>query len=76
MSNGYPRKLVDRTINNSWQIELKKQIDSSLYADNVQDTEEPEQNSGYFDPLNVPYIAGFSERLSKELRHINIGVTF
>jgi len=76
VSNGYPRKLVDRTINNSWQTELKKQIDTSLHDDNAQDTEEPEDNPGYFDTLNVPYIAGFSERLSKELRHINIGVSF
>ena len=76
VSNGYPRKLVDRTINSSWQIELKKQIDTSLYDDTAQDTEEKEQNPGYFDTLNVPYIAGFSERLLNDLRHINIGVTF
>ena len=36
----------------------------------------PEQTPGYFDPLHVMYIAGFSERLSNDLRHINIGVTF
>ena len=73
VSNGYPRKLVDRTINNSWQIELKKQIDTSLYDDTVQDTEETGQNPGYFDTLNVPYIAGFLRGF--HLRHINIGVT-
>ena len=61
VSNGYPRKLVDRTINNSWQTELKKQIDTSLHDDNAQDTEEPEDNPGYFDTLNVPYIAGFQK---------------
>ena len=26
VSNGYPRKLVERTINNSWKVELKKEI--------------------------------------------------
>ena len=72
VSNDYPRKLVNRTINNSWQIELKKQIDTSLYDDTAQDTEEKEQNPGYFDSLNVPYIAGFFERLSNDLRHIYI----
>ena len=72
LSLSYPRKLVDRTINTSWQIELKKQIATSLYDDNAQHTEETEQNPGYFDTLNVPYI----ERLSNDLRHINIGVTF
>ena len=60
VSNCCPRKLVDRTINNSWQIELKKQIDTSLYDDNAQNTEEPEQNPGYFDTLNVAYfLSGF-----------------
>ena len=76
ISNGYPRKLVERTINDSWKSELKKQIDESLYDENRQDDEKPEENPGYFDTLNVPYIAGFSERLSRELRHINIGVTY
>ena len=56
VSYGYPRKLVDRTSNNSWQTELKKQIETSLHDDNAQDTEEPEDNPGYFDILNVPFI--------------------
>ena len=64
ISNGYPRKLVQRTINDSWKSELKKQIYESLYDENRQDDEKPEENPGYFDTLNVPYIAGFSERLS------------
>ena len=76
ISNGYPRKLVEKTINDSWKSELKKQIDESLYDKNRQDDEKPEENPGYFDTLNVPYIAAFSERLSRELRRINIGVTF
>ena len=76
IANGYPRKLVEKTINDSWKSELKKQIDESLYDENRQDDEKPEENPGYFDTLNVPYIAGFSERLSTALRRINIGVTF
>ena len=76
ISNGYPRKLVEKTINNSRKSELKKQIDESLYDENTQDDEKPEENLGYFDTLNVPYTEGFSERLSRDLRRINIGVTF
>ena len=70
ISNGYPRKLVERTINDSWKSELKKQIDESLYDENTQDDEKPEENSGYFDTLNVPCIVGVSERLSRDLRPI------
>ena len=58
------------------EIRAKKEIVESLYGENTQDDEKPEENPGYFDTLNVPYIAGFSERLSRELRRINIGVTF
>ena len=57
------KKLVDRTINNLWQIELKQQKEASLY-DNTQG---PEENAGYFDFSNVLYIAGFTERLSKDM---------
>ena len=49
ISNGYPRKLVEKTINDSWKSELKKQIDESLYDENRQDDEKPEENPGYFD---------------------------
>ena len=76
ISNGYPKKLVDRAINNSWKIELKKQIDASFYDENNQDIDKPEENPGYYDTINVPYIAGFSEKLAKDLKLINIGVTF
>ena len=74
LTTSYPRKLVERTINDSWKSELKKQIDESLYDENRQDDEKPAENPGYFDTLNVPYIAGFSERLSREIRRINISV--
>ena len=32
--------------------------------------------SEYFDTLHAPYIAGFSEKLAKDLKHINVGITF
>ena len=54
ISNGYPRKLVDKTINNSWKVELKKQVYVSLNEDGILDQEEAEGNPGYFDTFNVP----------------------
>ena len=40
------------------------------------DHEEEEENPGYYSSLNVPYIAGFSESLIKDLKVIDVGVTF
>ena len=76
VSNGYPRKLVDRTINNLWQIELKKQIKTSLCDDDAQDTGEPYKNPGSFETFNVSSIAGLSKGLSKQFRCVNINFTF
>jgi len=76
ISNGYPRKLVEKTINNSWKVELKKQIYVSLIDDGILHQEEAEENPGYFDTFNVPYVAGFSEKLAKDLKNVNVGVTF
>ena len=76
ISNGYPRRLVDRTINNSWKVELKKQVYTSLSEEGILDHEEEEENPGYYNTLNAPYIAGFSERLAKDLKGIDVGVTF
>ena len=74
VSNGYPRKLVERTINNSWKVELKKQIYASL---DEEDTllQNEDENPGYFETLQAPYIAGFSERLAKDLNCINVGIS-
>ena len=76
VSNGYPRKLVERTINNSWKVELKKEIYASLHEEDILHQNEEEENPGYFETLQAPYIAGFSERLAKDLNCINVGVTF
>jgi len=43
--------LVEKTINDSWKSELKKQIDESQYDENRQDDEKPAENPGYFDTL-------------------------
>jgi len=76
VSNGYPRKLVERTINNSWKVELKKQIYASLDEEDILHQNEEDENPGYFETLQAPYIAGFSERLAKDLNCINVGITF
>jgi len=38
--------------------------------------EHPPEDSGYYDVFHAPYIAGFSERIAKDLKNLNIGVTF
>ena len=38
--------------------------------------EQQEEESDYYDVLHAPYLAGFSEKLAKDLRKLNIGVTF
>ena len=78
ISNGYPTRFVDRTANNSWKVELKKQVYTSLSEKGILDHEEEEENPGYYNTLimNAPYIAGFSERLTKDLKGIDVGVTF
>ena len=57
-----------KTINNSWKVELKKQIYVSLNEDDILAQEEAEDNPGYFDTFNTPYVAGFSEKLAKDLK--------
>ena len=73
VSNGYPRKLINRTIKDSWKRELEKEM-KQLQTE--QHGEQQEDNSEYYDTLYAPYIAGFSEKLAKDLRNLNIGVTF
>ena len=62
--NGYPKKLVEKTINDSWKVELKKQIYNELEEVDP-DHHEKEEKSEYFDTLHAPYIAGFSEKLQR-----------
>jgi len=73
--NGYPKKLVEKTINDSWKVELKKQIYNELEEADPEHHEKAEK-SEYFDTLHAPYIARFSEKLAKDLKHINVGITF
>ena len=73
ISNGYPRKLVEKTINKSWKVELKKAMKELLLEQNENQQKE---ESEYHDVLHAPYISGFSEQLARDLKQIKIGVTF
>ena len=76
ISNGYPSKLVEKTIKDSWRIELEKELKNSTMDSNDDFADHPTDDSGYYDVFHAPYIAGLSERLAKDLKTLNIGVTF
>ena len=67
--NGYPLKLVMRTIEDSWKTETKK----TFMREMQQSFDEEEQKEEYFEVLHAPYIHGFTERLQKKLKPFNIG---
>ena len=67
--NGYPLKLVMRTIEDSWKTETKKTVMREMQ----QSFDEEEQKEEYFEVLHTPYINGFTERLQKKLKPFNIG---
>ena len=69
----YPRKLVEKTINKSWKLELKKAMKELLLEQNENQQKE---ESEYYDVIHAPYITGFSEQLARDLKQIKIGVTF
>ena len=65
VSNGYPYKLVNKTVNESWSVELKKCISEEFG--------EKSENDEYFEVLQAPYVRGFTERLQKELNKFGVG---
>ena len=62
-------------MNNSWKEELEKRLKALICEQNM-NAEHEEEKSSYYDTLHVPYIAGLSEQLAKDLKVINVGVTF
>jgi hypothetical protein len=66
VSNGYPQKLVKKTILKSWEIEMKKAIEKD------QDNGKTESKE-FFDVLHAPYIEGFSEKVQRCMKKLNIG---
>jgi GIY-YIG catalytic domain len=68
IANGYPDYLVNRTIADSWKIEMLKDMKKTL-------GEKSQKEHEFIGVLNVPYINGFSEGLQGKLRKLRIGVT-
>ena len=66
--NGYPLRIVNEIINNSWAKETKKSI---LRDHPTHETEEKKKSE---DILHAPYIQGFTENLQKKLQRFNIGI--
>jgi hypothetical protein len=68
ISNGYPPSLVEKTMKDSWEIEMKKSIVAEI------DIQVDEKNKGYYDIIQAPYVKGFSEKLQGDLKKINVGL--
>lgn len=75
IANGYPKKLVEKTIDRSWKIELEKEL-KRLTDENLDQNVLPNEASEYYDVLYAPYIPGFSVRLQRDLRSLKVGVAF
>ena len=78
IANGYPKMLVEKTVNQSWKTELEKEM--KRIAEELRRTEQPvthpdeEETSEYYDCLYAPYIQGLSEKVQKDLKSLNVGV--
>ena len=70
LQNGYPQKIVERIVKESWETELKREMESLLRNGE----EKAEEEKEFYTVLQVPYIKSFTESLQKELRKLNIGV--
>ena len=69
IANGYPEKLVQKTLNESWAKETLKAV-----LNGVEQQIEIEGNKGYYDVLHAPYVQGFSEGLQRKLWKLQVGL--
>ena len=69
---------MEKTIKNSWKVKLEKQLKALILEQNKEypHAEQEVEDSWYYDTLHFPYIAEFAEKLAKDLRIVNVGVTF
>ena len=67
IENGYPQKSVDHLIKSSWKAEIERMLKK------IQRGIKGPENKGYYDVLHAPYVKGFSEKLQKELKTLNVG---
>ena len=70
ISNGYPEKLVLKTVKESWAKETMKAVLVGIEQDLVIE----EKNKDYFEVLYAPYVKGFTEGLQRKLKKLNVGV--
>ena len=68
VSNGYPEKLVLKTLEESWATETLKAM-----LVGIEQEVRAEEKKEYFEVLHAPYIKGFSEGLGRKLRRLGIG---
>ena len=54
----------------------KQELKNTMTDSSKHFEEHPPDYSGYYYVFHAPYIACFSERLAKNLKILNIGVTF
>ena len=70
ISNGYPEKLVLKTLKESWAKEALKAVLVGIEQDVVIE----EQRKDYVEVLHAPYVKGFTEGLQRKLKKLNVGV--
>ena len=70
ISNGYPEKLVLKTMKESWAKETLKAVLVGI----EQEVEVITREKAFFEVLHAPYVKGFTEGLQRSLRELNIGV--
>ena len=64
LSNGYPEKLVLKTLEDSWPKETLKAVLKGV----EQKVKVEKPKDSYFEVLHAPYVRGFSEGLQRRLR--------
>jgi len=69
VTNGYPEKLVKKTMEESWAKETLKAVMVGI----EHEVEVEGRMKQYNEVLHAPYIRGFSEGLGKKLRKLGIG---
>ena len=70
ISNGYPEKLVLKTMQESWEKETLKAILVGI----EQEVKVEGREKVFFEVLHAPYVKGFTEGLQRSLRKLNIAV--
>jgi len=68
IANGYPEKLVNNTLEKSWEVETLKAV-----LVGVQQEVKAENQKEYYDVLHAPYVQGFSETLQRKLKRFQVG---